>query len=183
VLSAAFARDRDEEGRETVEARKLVLGLVKAVEDGKDDKALAAKAEAIRKKDVDLNQLMKVYKRRGKGGLGYGDKPDPKSGLEAKIIALQRTERGPSKETLRKEKKDLIRLANVNVAMAEIARPHSDAYTNRKKEWDRWLDEQKAAAKDLIAAVEQEDGKAVAKAAKDLLAACTECHSIGQNGR
>src|SRR5262245_49527201 len=41
-----------------------------------------------------LNDLMKAYKLKEKGGLGFGGTPDPRSGLEAKIITMQRTQRG-----------------------------------------------------------------------------------------
>jgi hypothetical protein len=176
------ARDGNADKKAADEAQKEVLAVVKMVEEGKDGEALAKQALAIKKKDVELNHLMHAYKLKEKGGLGYGEKADPKSGIEAKIIALQRTAKGPSVETLRKERKALIRLARVNIAMAEIARPHFlkpiDGRT--KKDWDGSLDEQKQAAYDLIAAVENEDGPAVARAAKELLNACTNCHFVGR---
>jgi len=173
------------EDSDVVEARKEVLAVVKMVEEGKDDKALAEWAIEIRKKEIELNHLARIYKLKDKGGLGYGDPPDPKSGIEAKIIALQRTAKGPSVETLRKERKALIKLAHVNVAMAEITRPHfvkpMDGRT--RKDWDGWCDDQKKAARDLIVAVEKEDGPAVSTAAKELLNACTECHCSRNRGR
>jgi len=63
--------------------------------------------------------------------------------------------------------------------MTDLARPHFPKPMNgkTKEDWNRWLDEQKGAAKELLEAIKQEDGKAVAKAAKDLLNACTECHA------
>jgi hypothetical protein len=83
-----------------------------------------------------------------------------------------------------REAKDLIKLAHVNVAMAEIGRPHYDNFEDvgkknkkAKKDWDGWFDDQKKAAKDLRQAVEKADPNAVAKAAKALLATCTECHA------
>jgi len=181
ALSAVgVARDKDEEDKETLEARKEVLDVLKAVEDGKDDKDLAARAESIKKKDVELNYLMKVYKHKEKGGLGFGDKPEPKSGMEQKLLDLQKNPAGPGAAALKKEKKDLIKLAQLNLAMSAIARPHfqkpMDGKT--KKDWDKWLDEQKAAAKELIEAVKKEDGKGVAKAAKDVYNSCTECHAV-----
>jgi len=176
--AVGFAPVREED-REIVAARKEVLDVLKAVEEGKDDRALAARAEAIRKKGIELSELMAVYRLKEKGGLGYGEKPDRKSGIERKIIELRGTQKGPSKQTLEKEKQALIRLANVNVALAEIARPHFrklPAVTS-KKEWDALLDEQKEAAKELIQAVKKEDGKAAVRAAKKLLNACNECHT------
>jgi hypothetical protein len=178
-------KDKDKgEDADVVAARKEVLGVYDLVKAGKADKDVAAKAVAIQKKGVDLNYMMAVYKIKEKGGLGYGgDKPDPKSGIEAKIIALQRTERGPSATVLKKEKDDLIKLAQLNVAMAEIAKPHFPGPKGgkNKKDWDKWLDDQKKAAKDLMAAVNKGDSKAVATAAKNLLATCTECHETYRN--
>jgi len=178
VLTAGGGARDEREDKETVEARKEVLAVVKMVEDGKSDKEIADRAAAFRKKDVDLNYLMKVYKLKERGGLGYGENPEPRSGLEAMIIALGRG-KGPSAGTLKKERKALIKLAQVNVAMAEIARPHHPGkkFGKDQKEWDKWLDDQKQAARDLIDAVKKEDGPAVARAAKELLAACTDCHS------
>jgi len=174
---------RQQVDKDVLEARKDVLEVFEAVKGGKADKDLAAKAAAIHKKGVDLNNLMAVYKIKEKGGVGFGEKPDAKSGVEAKIIALQRTERGPSATLIKKEKDDLIKLARLNVAMAEIARPHFPGPKGgkNKKDWDKWLDDQKKASKDLMAAVNKGDGKAVSKAAKDLLATCTECHETYRN--
>lgn len=175
ALSAVgVARDDDEE---TVAARKAVLDVLQAAEGGKSDSDLKAKAEAIKKKDMELNTLMKVYKLKEKGGLGFGAKPDAKSGMEAKIIALQKA---PAKATIKKEKADLLKLAYLNIAMAEIAKPHfqKPMEGKNKKDWDKWLDEQKTAAKELIEAVNKEDGDAVSKAAKNLYNSCTECHSV-----
>jgi len=184
ALALAFtavgvARD-DEDDKDTIAARKDVLDVLKAVESGKGDKDLENLAAGIKKKDVELNNLMKVYKNKDKGGLGYGVKPDAKSGIESKIIELQRNARGPAVATLKKEKNDLIKLAQLNIAMSEIARPHfqKPMEGKGKKDWDKWLDDQKAASKELIEAVKKEDGKGVAKAAKELLNSCTECHSI-----
>src|SRR5262245_10020893 len=100
LAAVATARD-DDDDKDVIAARKEVLEVLDAVKGGKDDKVLAAKAAAIHKKNIDLNYLMAVYKLKEKGGVGVGAKPDPKSGVEAKIIALQRTERGPSPASLR----------------------------------------------------------------------------------
>ena len=92
ALSPLVSSARD---KESDDAQKDVLDVLKLVEAGKD-KDVKDKVAAIKKKDVELMHLMKVYKLKEKGGLGYGDKPDDKSGVEAKIISLQRTAKGPS---------------------------------------------------------------------------------------
>lgn len=184
ALSAVSARDdkdkKEEIDKDVLEARKHVLDVFESVKGDKGDKVIATKAAAIQKKGVSLNDMMQIYKIKEKGGLGFGEKPDDKSGIEAKIIALQRTERGPPAATIEKEKDDLIKLAQLNIAMAEIAKPHfAEAKEGKgKKEWDGWLDDQKKASKALIEAVNKKDSKAVAKAAKEMLKACTDCHEV-----
>jgi hypothetical protein len=172
------ARHRAEDDEDTVAARKAVLDVVEAVEAGKGDKDLAAKAEAIKKKDVELNNLMKVYKLKGKGGLGYGAKPDATSGIEKKLLDL--SQKAPAKGALKKEAKDLIKLAHLNIAMAEIAKPHFQKAMEGKgkKDWDAWLKDQKTAAKELIEAVKKEDADGVSKAAKNMVNSCNECHAV-----
>jgi hypothetical protein len=169
---------KDKVAKEVLDARKDILDLTKTIESGKKD-AVANKVAAIRK-GHDLDSLMKIYQIHEKGGLGYGEKPDAKSGVEAKIIALQRNPRGPSPAVLKKESADLLKLAYVNIAMAEIAKPffNKPMEGKGKKEWDGWLDDQKKASEDLVKAVKAEDSKAVAKAAKALLDSCTDCHAV-----
>jgi len=162
-----------------VAARKDVLDVTKAVEDGKGDKAIQAKAKAIKAKGIDLDDLMAVYKTRRKGGLGFGAKPADDSGIEKKIAELQRNARGPAPAALKKDSEDLVKMAHVTQAMAEITRPHFAKPMNGKgkKDWDNWLDDQEKASKDLIAAVRAMNPKAVAQAAKKLQDSCTECHA------
>jgi len=180
LIAVGTARDdKDkEEDKDVVAARKDVLDVFEAVSGGKGEKVLVEKATAIQKKGVDLNNLMAVYKLKEKGGVGYGEKPEAKSGIEAKIIALQRNKRGPAPAVIKKEKDDLIKLAQLNIAMAEIAKPHfpGNKGGKNKKDWDGWLDDQKKAANDLIKAVNAGNGAAVAKAATNLLGSCTNCH-------
>jgi hypothetical protein len=154
--------DKEEEDRGVEQARKAVLANV------------PPKREA-----TELFDLMKAFKVKEKGGLGFGEKTDPRSGLEAKLINLQRTALGPSKEAVKKESKGLIELGYVTLALADLTRPyfHQPAGGKNRKDWDGWLANQKKASRDLIMAVKKEDGKAVAKAAKELLNTCTECHA------
>jgi len=74
----------------------------------------------------------------------------------------------------------------VNVAMAEIVRPYFiRSFTGPSKDdWGTRLDDQKKAARDLIAAVKKEDGRAVAEAARDIHNACQGCHRLpGRSSR
>src|SRR5262249_52422121 len=104
------------------------------------------------------------------------------SGIEMKIIELQRNARGPA-AALKKDSEDLVKMAYVTLAMAEITRPYFTKPQNGKgnKEWQKWLDDQKQASIDLITAGKAQNGKAVAQAARKMLDSCTECHSAFRN--
>jgi hypothetical protein len=164
-------------------AQKDVLDVAKAIEDGKGNKAIQAKVKAIKGKGTDLADLMWVYKNRQKAGLGFGAKPADDSGIEKKILELQRTARGPAAAALKRDSEDLIKMAYVTLAMAEITRPYFNKPANGKGRmaWNKWLDDQEKASRDLIAAVKAENPKAVAQAAKNLLNSCTECHAVFRN--
>jgi len=164
-------------------ARKDILDVAKAVEDGKTDKAIQAKVKAIKVKGTDLEDLMRVYKPRQKAGLGFGAKPAADSGIEMKIIELQRNARGPAAAALKRDSEDLVKMAYVTLAMAEITRPYFVKPRNGKgnKDWQKWLDDQRQASIDLIAAVKAQNAKAVAQAAKKMVDSCTECHAAFRN--
>src|SRR5262245_51680270 len=82
---------------------------------GDDPGVVAARAEILKKVAPGggkpaLDDLVKVYKRADRGGLGFGQQPNPRSSMEVKIIDLSKG--APSKETVKKESDDLIRLAH-----------------------------------------------------------------------
>src|SRR5262249_23078891 len=111
---------------------------------------------------------------------GFGPNPAANSGIEAKLDELQRLPKGPAPRVLKRDAKDLIKMAHVTMAMAEIAKPHfhKPMEGKNKKAWDRWLDDQKQASKDLIDAVAKQNGPAVSQAAGRVLASCTQCHKV-----
>jgi hypothetical protein len=147
-------------------AQKDIVDLAQTLRDGKTQ-LVAEKVTAIKARHT-LDNLMTVFKIREKGGLGF----------EMKVIALQRSERGPS-AVLKKESADLIKLAHVTSAMAAITRayPPGGGKAGDKKRWNGALDEQKKASDELIKAVNANDSKSVSRAARRLLNACTVCHS------
>src|SRR5262249_27811728 len=81
----AVARDEVDDAK----PQKEILDVADAVEKGKSDKELAAMAKEIKdKKGLELDALMKVYKLKAKGGLGFGPNPAANSGIEAKLDEL-----------------------------------------------------------------------------------------------
>src|SRR5438477_9473010 len=103
---------------------------------------------------------MHGYKTKQKRGIGHGS--NPKHGIETKIIALGK--RALPAGTLDKESRELIRMAYVNIAIAEIAKHYAPAKPKGgkgKKDWEAHLADQKKSSQDLIKAVKAKDPKAV----------------------
>jgi len=174
--TVASARDKDDDDKEVKEAQKAILEVAKLAEDSKNDKAVATKVAAIKKKFDDLGTVMHIYKPKDKGGLGFGS--SPKGGIEFKIRDLAK--RKLAGLTLTKESKELIRMGYVNIAMAEIAKhypPEKPKAGKGKKEWNEHLVNQKTAAQDLIKAVKDKNPAKIKDAAEKLDSACNNCHS------
>jgi hypothetical protein len=176
VLSGALLATRagaDED--EAKAARKDILDVAKALEGGK---GVVGKVAAIRKKYEDLEHLMKAYKPREKGGLGIGP-PGAGDGIEYKIYNLGK--RKLSAAALAKEKNDLIKMAYLNLAMIEIARPFAPKVPNPlngrgAKEWRQRLDSMKEASRALLDAVKKNDPEALKGAAARIQTSCLKCH-------
>jgi hypothetical protein len=157
---------------EVSDARKEIVDLAREVEGGKD---VSAKAAALPKKYDDLETVMTIYKTRARGGLGFG--PKAAYGIELKIRDLNKEALSPA--TLQKESAELLRMAYINLAMAEIVKHYPVKAKNGKgkKDWDQHLEDQKKAAKELIASVKARDPRALKKAADSLDTACVRCHN------
>jgi len=172
LLVAASSLVRADE--ETKAAQKDILDVTKEVEGG--GKVTKTKLEAIKKKYEDLNTIMHVYKPREKGGLGVG--PMGKGdGIEMKIIALGKKQL--SKMQLDKESTDLVKMAHVNVAVAEIAALYVPKPKAGKgpKEWQEYVDQMKKSSFDLAKAVKGGNPTDVKTAANNLNNSCNMCHS------
>jgi len=184
---AAVAEDKEKkekkEDKELVAARKDTVDLAELYgKDPKDFKKedVVKKVSAIRKAH-ELDLLMKAYKPKESGGIGFGGAAGKANGIENKITALQRYKdgKGPSVAELKKDEADLVKMGLLNLAMAEIVKPYFKMKMKGKDkaDWEKYADNQKAAAEEFIKAVKKHDGPAVAKAAKNLLGSCTDCHS------
>jgi hypothetical protein len=172
LLTAASSQSADDEDlKATKDAQVAILKLMDATSKGGNAKA---ELEAIKKQFPDeLKPLMNIFKPRFKGGLGVGP-PGKSDGIEMKIISLGDRRKRLSKADVDKQRDDLLKIAEVSKALAEIA----DMYPP-KKDVDKWkkLDEDmRKGADELIAAVKQGDPKAVKTAAANLNASCTDCH-------
>src|SRR5262245_5077488 len=170
VMAAATARADDDEAEA---AKKAVTDLVKDLEAKKD---IAKKAEAAAK-DHDLDLVMgsfKVLDKRGRGGLGAGKLGD---GIEKAIENLGK--KGVKPGDFKGLQKDLIKLARVNVAIAEMAQHYADARAKndeKKKLWKKYNEEMKKSAQALLKAAEAGQAAKIKALATDLNASCTGCH-------
>jgi hypothetical protein len=172
---ATTATAADDDDKEIKEAQKQILDVTKMIEEGKDAKAIDAKVLAIKKKFDDLGTVMHIYKPKDKGGLGFGE--SAKGGVEFKIRDLAKRKLAPL--TLQKEEKELIRMANLNIAMGKIARHYfsKPKAGKGKKEWDEHIANQNKAARDLIAAIKAKNTAKIKEVSDNLDNACNNCHS------
>jgi hypothetical protein len=160
------------------EAKGLKEGVLKVAEIlKKGDMAAAAKQAAlVATKVEDLEDLMALFKKRDKGGIGVGPKagvaaPD---GIEAKLNSMGRD--SPSAATLKKEGDALEDMGYVVAAMALVtkAKPAPKAKT---KDWNGWCDDMVAAGGKLSAAAKTQTSADLKTASSKINASCNACHS------
>jgi cytochrome c556 len=195
ALASPMSRGDDDEKEEKeniAKAKKLAAplkNLVDAVQTGKDNKAIAKTAEELDKEAGKLGDndglkymMWAAYKLREKGGMGVGDKSDTikPDGIEAKIISLAKKELPAAQLT--KEADDLLRMAQVAKAIAEIVDLHTPKTIpgNAKRTpaaWNEFNQRQKAGANDLIDAVKANKPDKVLDATRNLYSSCTNCHT------
>lgn len=169
VSGSARAFDED-----TKKAQKDILDLTKKIEGGA--KSVSEDAVKIKKKYEDLNTIMHAYKPSTKGGIGYGPK-GAGDGIEQAIISLGKR---ANEATVKKMKDDLIKMANVNIAIAEITMEYKPAKPKGgkgAKEWKQHCDDMKKAAMELRDAAKGGDAKKVKAAANNLNTSCNNCHT------
>jgi hypothetical protein len=189
LLASPVTRgDDDDDAADIKEAGKAMDALKKlidAVETNKDAKEVSKLANDLNKK-TDLKHIMwAAYKPREKGGLGVGAKagvirPD---GVEAKLISMSKKPM-PAKQ-LEKESEDLIKMAEVSKAIAEIADLNTPKKDEPKKpitDWKTFNKRQKDSTKDFSDAVKAKDPDKLLDATKNLYSSCTNCHSVFRGG-
>lgn len=164
-----------EDDKEAIkQAQKDLIELAKAIEDGKDGKALAA---AMKKKYEDLAPIMHAYKPSPKGGIGVGKKAAG-DGIELKIINLGK--RALSAANLGKEKDDIVKMAYINAAIAEVTYLYGPAKPKGgkgPKDWKQHTDDQLKASLELAKAVKAGEAAKIKTAANNLNNACNNCHT------
>jgi hypothetical protein len=151
-----------------------VLDLAKDIEAGKP---VAKKAAAIHGKHEDGNELMKGLKPRNKGGIGVGPN-GPSDGIEYKLNLLGK--RALKKSQFDKEKLELLRMAYINLAYAEIVRHYAPRRRTRDgkggREWRQYTTDWKAATNELLGAIKKDSPEGVKKASNKITNTCNGCH-------
>jgi hypothetical protein len=165
----------DDDDKMIKAAQKDILAL--AADIAADKKIDPARAAAIRKKYEDLNHLMIGFKPRDKKGIGIGPK-GAGDGIELKLNNLGKRKLSPMQ--LAKESKELLRMASINLAYAEIVYHYAPAKPKLgkgAKEWKQYTAEMKMANREFINAVKAGKPDLVKTAANNINNTCNSCHS------
>jgi hypothetical protein len=163
--------------KEAREVKKEIVEMARLVEKGKD---ISARAVAMSKKYDDLDPIMWCFKAKSKGGIGAG-KTFSEQSIELKIIRLSR--QILTREQLANQKSDLIRIAAVSAAVAEVTAHYGPEVGGRRKreEWKKLATEMKKFSLELMAAVKAGDPRKVRRAASKLSDSCLPCHTVGRD--
>lgn len=142
-------------------------------------------AEAAKKAagELDIENTMRAFKPRAKGGFGVGSKagllPANQDGIEAFLPSLQK--KGVAKADESKMAEPLTQLAHRVVAIAMVSShegPEKDMGAKTKKKWAEFNDMMKEGAEALASAVKEKKWADVKKAAGKMNTSCSECHSV-----
>lgn len=171
-LSKSRAADDDDEKA----IQETVRKIAKSLADGKADEAKKDAAE-LAKKEKDLDAVMRMFKTKKAGGLGFG--PKAEDGIEKKIESLAK--KALSAAAAKNEAADLEKMAQNIAAMATVG----DAYTPDKKvgnkdpkDWTKWMDDMRKGAADLAKAAKSQQPKQIKDAAMKVNSSCSNCHPI-----
>jgi cytochrome c556 len=172
----AYSADDDDDKQAIKDAQKEVIKLMDSMNGNKGN--VKAQAAAIHKKFSELKHVMWVYKPRNKGGIGMGPKGDSIE-LEVAKIGNPRAKEKFTPAKLAALKDDLIKAGELSKAIAEI----TDLYVPKKMpdKWKGYTKEMRKGADELIDAVKGGKVPDVKKAANNLAASCTNCHSDFRN--
>jgi hypothetical protein len=153
-----------------------VLKIAAAIQKG-DMASADTQALALAKKVEDLGDLMELFKKRDKGGIGVGLKkgvavPD---GIEVKLIKMGRD--APSSSEVTKEAEALEHMGAVVAAMAKVTKAKPPAKV-KAKEWNGWCDELAASGMKLSAAAKDHAAADLKTIAHKINDTCNACHGV-----
>jgi cytochrome c556 len=171
----AYSADDDDEKKVRKEAQGAVIKLMDSMNGGKGE--VKAQAETIRKKFDMLEPVMWVYKpsKNKKGGIGMGKDG---AGIENELNRLSGVKARPNPAKDAELKKDLIKVAEISRAIAEVTDLYAGQYAKKDMaKWKRYTKDMKKGADQLIEAAKGGNPAQVKKAITELNSSCTNCHS------
>jgi cytochrome c556 len=178
VVGAGVVLRAEEPAKAVRAARKELLGLVNGLGAGVD---IAKKAADAAKKH-ELADVMHGFKPRRKGGIGYGPGGDA---IEQKLLALAR--RKLPAQALKKERDELIELARVVEAVAEVTAHYGAGHAKRapwaEKTWAMFTRDTIRAARLLKGAASRGDAGRLRVAALRVNSTCADCHHDFRDGK
>jgi hypothetical protein len=143
----------------------------------KGDKAGAEKEAAALAKKVDsLDELMELFKKRDKNGLGVGPKPGvvTPDGIEIKLVTMGRD--APTATALKKEAEALEEMGYAIAAMGAITK-HKAPTKGKAKHWMDLCDEMVTSGLKLSAGAKAKSSGDLKTAASKVNNSCNSCHS------
>ncbi len=178
----AYSQD-DDDKKAIKEAQEAVLKLVDSMNGKQSD--VKSQMDSMRKKFEELKPIMWVYKSRKKLGIGMG-----KNGADDIEVTIGKIGSSTSKakltpKKLAEMKADLIKAGELSKAVAEVSDLYAEQYAKKEAakvaKWKGYTKEMKKGGNELIEAVKSDDIAKVKKAANNLSASCTNCHSDFRN--
>jgi len=176
VLSSP-ARADDDDPAATKKAADAVNKLIGSL----DDKDVTRQAQAVAKAN-DIERVMRSFKMRKDGGMGVGARgvAGLKDGIELAILDLAK--KAPDAATLKANQADLVKMAQVTQAVAEInahypVPPPKPGKGAKASDYKKWNDDMRAGAKDLADAIKGGNPAQVEAAARKVTASCNSCHT------
>jgi cytochrome c556 len=178
ALWSLTAYSADDDG-DKKEAQQAILKLVDSMKGNKGD--VKAQTAALKKRFDELEPIMWVYKSRKKGGLGIGKDGED---IEQTIgkVGNARAKGWTAKKRL-DMRADLAKVADLSRALAEVADLYAKKYNDNNTgkpnpaKWQEYVKQMRKGADELNKAVQGQDAAAIQKAAGNLSASCTNCHS------
>lgn len=129
---------------------------------------------------IELMDIMRLFKLRNSGGLGFSAKPGAVApdGMEARLLGLSR--KVLTAKEMEAQAEDIARMAHIMIAAGQFV----DAFTPTKKvgmkdpkDWRKSQEEMVKSARALADAAAKKDAKAVQTAARLLNSSCSSCHT------
>jgi hypothetical protein len=152
-----------------------VLKIANGIKKG-DTVTADAMAAKLAKKVDDLGDLMELFKKRDKGGIGAGSKagaviPD---GIEIKLVTMGRD--APSSATAKKEAAGLEEMGYVIAAMAKVTKNKMQSGA-KAKDWNGWCDDMAKNGLKLSEIAKSTSAADLKTIATKINGSCNACHS------